>query len=180
MNILDKINWKILLCLLIFLIIIIMIPLFFYGFKPQEVKQPVASINSHQGESFSLEYPNNVTVASSEITGGGQSLIFQLPQGSQSSLKLETASSSETNNASLLLNTFRLANYQEATLNIGGIPGNEFIGSTVIGDVTVQERAAIFEHKGQIYKLHSIYQSPSRNPEVDNLFSQILASLKFK
>ena len=79
--------------------------------------------------------------------------------------------------ATVFLEIFRILNYPEIEININGKSGREFSGSNVIGEFTVQEKVAIIENQGHIYKLYLLYYANQRNTEVDKLFSQILLSL---
>jgi len=162
-------TWKIWLAILApVLIVSIVIFLFLYT-RP----------NSYKDTAFSLSYPKNVRVEQSSIAGGGKSIIFHLPQGPDYGMTLEIVPSTATNNASIIDNIFRDSGYKESDVVFGGVAGKEFLGATRVDETAFQEKIAIAENHGTIYKLHLIYKLPERDKKADDEFSQILSTLHF-
>jgi len=138
---------------------------------------PTWQVYSETG--YSISYPPDVIIEPAIISGGGNALVFHLPQGVDYSMQLEVLPVTSTNKVEISLEIFRILSYPEIDINISGKSGKEFSGSNVIGEFTVQEKVAILENQGEIYKLYLLYYANKRNTEVDNIFSQILSSLNF-
>lgn len=176
-SIYDKLNWKVLTGILFFLVIISLVLFFSLVGKPS-LDTSQSQLNSYQEAGYSLNHPKEIAVQPVTVSGGGTGLVFKLPQGEDYTMQLEIVPRTEGNNINTISNIFRISQYSEKDITINGQTGKEFVGSTKIGDRTIQEKAAILEKNGQIYKLHLLYYADQRNLEADNLFSQVRDSLK--
>mgnify|MGYP001616564078 CR=1 FL=1 len=145
----------------------------------QQTATPTPAWQVYAGEGYSISYPPDVTITPSTISGGGNTLVFHQSQDPDFNLVLEVIPSIKTNNAEIIYGIFRTFLYPETDINISGAPGKQFSGSSKFEEETLQEIAAILENKGKIYKLHLLYSSEQRNAKADDLFSQILSTLRF-
>lgn len=185
-NTFFNLDWKILVGISFITVFLIAAFLFFSNYSSSPTPTPTPNLSPsptqqiYDDPDYSISYPPDVAVTPASVAGGGKALIFNLPQGPDYTLELDIIPSNQTSNANIISNIFRDMKYQESDISIDNTPAKEFSGSTKVDNIIFQEKIALAENNGQFYKLHLIYKSDQRKIEADNLFFQILSTLKFK
>jgi hypothetical protein len=174
----EKYNWKVLTVVFLLLVVIIVI-LIISGFKAVAPSKPVQEqsvTNTYKDSNFSLSYPSDVKVSPREISEG-KLLSFQLPFQSYYYMSLSTTPKNITN-IQKITQLFQDFNYQGSDITVGGIQGKKFVGNYTLGNETYQETVAVVENQDQLYQLQLKYLSNVKDQKLEDIFSQVLASVK--
>ncbi len=177
----NNLDWKILLGICFVLLVVIGLMIFLSN-RPNNTQDqsPIALTQVYQGANYTISHPSNITITPTSYGEAGNGLSFNLPQKTANFMDFEVTKSTPDNNMGILTKMYEVFDYSENNIHIGNVVGKEFTGSTTLKNRIIQEKTAIFEYQGYNYKLGLSYFSNQRDQQLDQLFSQILSSLKFK
>ena len=183
-----RINWKIILAVAVLIFILIVVLIFIslpknsnpISVSPSPIPSatPATSWKMHQESGYQISVPSEITVVPTNIQGGGKGLLFQPQKGLKYNLELQVVPNTLAS-VQKITAIFELQQYTETVVYINGITGKKFSGSMKIGNQLLQGSAVVFERGGDVYKFQLGYLAPTRNTEIDNLFSQLIATFRF-
>jgi len=131
-------------------------------------------------KNYQVDYPQYLKVEPGIINGGGTSLLLSSQSNqNESPYKIEIQVFNSTNTSlATISGVFTGFGYMQSPVTVGNITARKFSGHISVSESNLQETAIIFENKEKIYKTQLMYNAPSVNRQIENIFARIVSTFK--